>query len=344
MVAKLKKFIDLARQVVPAKSTLTAVKSVLIRNNKITVTDIQHRLEYDIDISNTLTIPFTYIMKIIKYKPSFLEITPGQIISDNSTLTFENKKIDDFPVLIDSEYTSVDVWNHDNIKQFYLLKKFVSKDELKPALTYVQINKTEHIKCIATDGHILREIKNIISSSDDNYHLYLTPKTLDILLCFKKNIDVYISSEFYRFESQGFVFYQGVFKDNYPETNKVIPTTFTGSVNVNTKELLSAITLSLPFTHPKSHVGVINIKPSTLNIICTDMGVNTLWKSEVNFLSQEGEPIEIGFNLKYVETALKDIQSKHITLKYNNPTSAMVLTNNSHEICLIMPIRIEEKK
>ena len=270
-----------------------------------------------------------------------LEIQPGCITTDINKLIFLQRNIEEYPIIEHSDFTNVDIWDNDTIKQFSTMRRFISTDELKPALNRVQIVKDKSITVTATNGHILKKITDIKSSGKQKYNIYLTQRSIDILRGFKKEISVSLSKEYYCFECLGFKLYQRIINEKYPDTTSIIPCEFTGKTKVRKLRLLTALSISLPFTHPKTKLGVFNIEKEKMCIISIDRDEQTEFDYCLDSEKQKGDKIQIGFNLKYMETLLKNMDSTFITLKYNNPLSAMVIINNSHEMSLIMPVRIE---
>lgn len=341
MIIKLKQFISLARLIVPLKATQAVLQSACLSDNKISVTDLEHRFEMEYPLSTPCFIPFKYLQKIIRMKPCMLEIQPGRIRTEINKLNFKQSNIEKYPVIEHTDFTLVDVWDNNIVKQFSTLRRFISTDELKPVLNRVQIIKDESITATATNGHILKEITDITSRSNQKYSIYLTQRSIDILCGFKKEISVSISKEYYCFECLGFKLYQRLINEKYPDTTSIIPCEFTGKAKVRKLQLLTALSISLPFTHPKTKLGVFNIEKENLCIASINKEEQTEFDYCLDNEEQEGDKIQIGFNLKFMETLLKNMNSEYTTLKYNNPLSAMVITNNSHEMCLIMPIRLE---
>ncbi|MBC8255801.1 MAG: hypothetical protein H8E85_00645, partial [Candidatus Marinimicrobia bacterium] len=263
MIEKLHRFIEMARSIVPVKSTLPILECVCVKDGRISVSDLQHRVQMDIDDDRSYLIPFKVLQKVIKTKPSSLSI---DVCSDKHTILFDGKSIscpamdvDEYPALPEGDFRSLCSLDIALIKILRSQCDFVSKDDLKPALNNVHLVKNGSGNMVATDGHLLRVLSDIKLDGKKGYTADLSPKLIGLLLQQKRSVTLSMSSGHIRFDCGNVSIYQSRVTERYPDTKSVIPQESTGSSIVSRYNLLKLIKDATPFSHPKSKLGKVEI-------------------------------------------------------------------------------------
>jgi len=358
MLKTLMRFIPLAQNIINRKSTLPILEQVCIRDGYIQATDLETTVRMKINSDSNYTIPFSLLKTILKSRPQKLEVEvleEGKVTIqyDNRRITFESLDTDEFPALPTGRFKAVGQWPKEVIRKLYEQLTFASSDELKPALTGVYLHQNKVLTSCATDGHVLRWIKNIdpevLGKLKNNFTGIIPRKSLQILSrIVKGNVNVAVSKTYLRLRlNKDTEIFIRLIDDKYPDYKSVIPGKFSGSAKLNRKDLQSLITDALPFVNRETKLGAFTVN-GNMAVAVEDAERNIQWDSGLPVIKQSGADITIGINLAYLEKILKSISSEEVLWQYGSPISASILTGANdkslNEINLIMPIRLKESE
>ncbi|MBC8525018.1 MAG: DNA polymerase III subunit beta, partial [Chlorobium phaeobacteroides] len=95
-----------------------------------------------------------------------------------------------------------------------------------------------------------------------------------------------------------------------------------------------------------SNIGDIrfSISPSTMKLTAENINEGESAQEDLA-CSYDNEPIEIGFNSKFIEAALAHIDDDSLIVELSTPTTAVILKpekekENENMMILVMPVRI----
>jgi DNA polymerase-3 subunit beta len=349
MLEKLHRFIEMARSIVPVKSTLPILECVCVNGGKISVSDLQHSVEMDLDDNRSYLIPFKVLSKVIKTKPGNLSVEVGSykhtILYDGKSISCPAINIEEYPALPEGDFRSLGSIDMALLKMLRSQCDFVSKDDLKPALNNVHLVKNGSGSMVATDGHLLKVLSDIKLDGQKGYTADLSPKLIGLLLKQKRSAMLSMSSKHIRFDCGSVSIYQNRSSEKYPDTDSVIPKDSSGSSIVSRDELKKLVRDATPFSHPETKLGKVEIGGDSLSIMTNNPEDGTTWNGSCDLKRNDGDSIVIGFNLQYLDKLVRGIDGDDIMLKYNTPLTAMLLSplekNGYGELGLIMPIRLE---
>ncbi len=346
MVTKFTLFLALARKIIPRKATLPILTHICFDDGKVMASDLNNTLVMKTDLSQSFTIAFELLNKIMKQKPQSLEFTTEgervQLQYDNRKVTFTSLDVEDFPELQENVNERLDTWDQDIIKLFNSQSAYVSHDELKPVLNGVFIKSNGSIETCATDGHVLRLIKSE-SKRENNYNLLLRPDTLDMILQGSRGgVEVFESNENYRFViNNGLELFSRKIDSAYPDYENVIPKKLDDEVTFRYVDFLNLIKASKPFTNKETHLVELTCEDNQLSLSVIDEDVS--WKGFIPLLSDEVSPCRFGFDAAYLEKLLSGVCGDTITWCHNGPESASLFSGNTDAINLIMPVRLARR-
>jgi len=359
MLQTLKRFLPVAQKVINRKPTLPILEHICIRDGFITATDLETTVRMKIDTDSSYTIPLTLLMTILKARPKKLEVEvldQGKVVIqyDTRRITFQSLDTEEFPAVPFGRFRAVGQWSKEVIRKLYEQLSFASTDELKPALTGVYLYQNKVLSSCATDGHVLRWIKNIdpeaLSKLKNSFQGIIPRKSLQILSrIVKGNAIVAVTKTHLRLKlNKDIELFIRLIVEKYPDYKSVIPGQFLGSVKLSRKALQSLITDALPFANPETKLGAFTVNAGDIATIVEDAERNIQWSSALPVNAQSGDDITIGLNLTYLEKILKGISEDEVLWEYGSPLSAGILTGvngkTTDEINLIMPIRLTERK
>ncbi|MBC8400923.1 MAG: DNA polymerase III subunit beta [Candidatus Marinimicrobia bacterium] len=358
MLETLRRFMPLAQNIINRKSALPILEQICIRDGYIIATDLETTVRMRIDAGINYTIPLTLLKTILKVRPKKLEVEVFEenkvvITYDTRRITFESLDTDEFPALPSGRFRAVGQWPKEVIRKLYEQLSFASTDELKPALTGVYLHQNKVLTSCATDGHVLRWIKNVdqgtLSKLKNNFTGIIPRKSLQILSrIVKGNVNAAASKTHLRLKlNKDTEVFTRLIDGKYPDYKSVIPSEFSGSARLDRTALQALITDALPFVNRETKLGAFTVN-GDLAVSVEDEERNIQWDSVLPINTQSGKNITIGLNLAYLEKILKCLSTDEVLWQYGSPISAGILTGvnskSPNDINLIMPIRLKESE
>lgn len=200
----------------------------------------------------------------------------------------------------------------------------VSTNESTPILTGVLWKMEEgKLKLIGCDRHRLAQREMLIDKNSliqlDN--IVISGKTLNELsrIIPEDNllVDILVSDNQVLFRMNRVLFYTRILDGTYPDTSKLIPSSYETELTVNTQHLIDAVDRAyLLSREEKTKIVRMNtIDDHTIEISSSSAEVGKITEV-VEIKEFTGEPIKISFNSKYMLDALKAIDSKVVRIGF----------------------------
>lgn len=305
-------------------------------------TDLQSYVSVNIDVETSLStticvdcIQFINILKGFGDADTELDVKNNQLIikSGKSKYKLPIVHSEDFPkppTITTEEIQEVD---SDVIKNAINSTLFAtSKDDLRPAMCGIFFDKD---KVVSTDAHKLVRVDleqplNINAILPGNACRFLA-------LTISDNITI-ATSKTNLFATWGnCTFSTRLVDERYPDYNAVIPNTHNSRIIIETKHFIDILSrLALTSNKQTSQIKLSLGTECTATSCDVDLsleGVETL------NCQYEGEPLEIGFNGKFLLESLRTIQDTVIKINLISPNKAVVI-ECYNKIVLVMPVMI----
>lgn len=235
----------------------------------------------------------------------------------------------------------------------------VSKEEtLRPAMTGVFLQfKPTHANMVATDSYRLSRAKTAAENEDfpEDFEIILPSRMVDLLK--RADSEAIISPIIVngritraRFDVGNTTYVSRLIEEKFPPYESVIPDTCEFEATIDRKELLSAIKRVSIFSSVISKQIRLHFMKNNVALAADDDETGSSAKETLN-CDYPGEEIEIGFNYKYLEEALQNLedddnendQVKMFFSEPNKPALVKPLENVKDQLMLIMPVRISER-
>lgn len=228
--------------------------------------------------------------------------------------------------------------------------------EKKPILTGVNFkNAAGKLIATATDSFRLsQKITNIDDYKD--FNITIPSKSLDELLKaldnYNDNITLYFSSNKLLIKYKNVCFQTRLLDGNYPDTSKLIPSTFPIIIKFQKDDLMDAVervSLLSPRDKEKDKeitysIIKLAIKKDRIIEVSTNNASVGDAKEEIipNALEANG-PITIGFSSRYLIEALRSFQSTEISLNLSGEVRPFIIRGDkdSNLTQLILPVRMD---
>lgn len=350
--------------VVPSKSTLPILENILFElagnSLRLTATDLEIYMSVELAVGGKqdgrLAIPAKRLNETVRALPNMdLEIT-AEHATNKITLKTEQgeykmsgETAENFPVELKVKgQTTLEI---DSALFKGMISKAifaVSTDELRPAMmgVFMQWRETE-LRVVATDGHrLVRVIQSEISKTKTDREVVIPAKALNLL---SKSLDsgtvnITLGEANVMFEFAEFQLVSRIIDERYPNYESVIPLDNDKKMTVTRQGLLAAVRRCALYSNSITNQIRLLISDSELKISAEDIDFGGEAK-EVIPCKFSSEPMEIGFNARYVEDALTHVDTDEIEFEFSSPTRAGVIrpsngVENQDVLLLIMPVRL----
>jgi DNA polymerase-3 subunit beta len=351
---------------VAKKSVLPIIENlkfdVTPSNVTITSTDLENFILTTIpcsaDESFSFLLPASELKLIEKLDKGSLTIaldseSGNAIIStSDETVNVAVDDADDYPVTPATNKTLlIAVFAKEFVDELKGCLDFVSKDDLRPAMTGVNmLIEDGRIELCATDAHLMRVAKlsgdNITDAACLSF--IINSKQCKLLTGFKKvdkvclemqSIDSKTYSVFTFNESDVDVKIIGRNIDaRFPDYQRVIPTSHLTEVTVNKNELGKRIDKAVLYANPTTMQGVFSIN-GNVKLTSKDVDYKKEYSCEMPHVFKVGEDLEIGFNMGFMKKILSHVEGENVMMKMSYPSKPAII-EEGNTLMLIMPVLI----
>ncbi len=331
----------------------------------LTGSDTYISIEIKIPVSEDLTVgstgsivlPARFFSEIIRRLPGkefSLEVKESfqtQIISENSEFTINGLDANNYPRLPEIPDESSFVISGKTFREIINETQFaVATQESRLVLTGVHFTfSPDKIHAVATDSHRLSSralaLENGPQSKTD---LIIPGKSLlelaRIIGETNPEIRVCPGENQVLFEIGNILFYSRLLEGSYPDTERLIPTDSTTTVEFDLMELSSALDRASLLTH----AGRNNVVDLTLDV---DKQIAKLSgesaeignvEEDVGFKKLTGKNLKISFNPDYLRDALKASVTDSVVMSFTQPLRPFTVNPDKSDIDfvqLITPVR-----
>jgi DNA polymerase-3 subunit beta len=225
----------------------------------------------------------------------------------------------------------------------------VSTDELRPAMTGILVQLGEaQVTFVATDGHRLLRYRRQDVGAGQTANLIIPRKAFNLLKSSLPSeatpvrVEFNQSNAFFSFNQMRLVC--RLIDERYPDYENVIPVSNPNKLTINRAELLNSVKRISIYSNKTTHQVRLNLKSATLVISAEDLDFSNEAK-ETLVCQYDGEDMEIGFNARFLQEMLSNIDSEEITLELSTPNRAGLLmpaqADESESILmLVMPVML----
>lgn len=310
-----------------------------------------------VDSTGSIVLPARFFSEIIRRLPGkefSLEVKESfqtQIISENSEFTINGLDANNYPRLPEIPDESSFVISGKTFREIINETQFaVATQESRLVLTGVHFTfSPDKIHAVATDSHRLSSralaLENGPQSKTD---LIIPGKSLlelaRIIGETNPEIRVCPGENQVLFEIGNILFYSRLLEGSYPDTERLIPTDSTTTVEFDLMELSSALDRASLLTH----AGRNNVVDLTLDV---DKQIAKLSgesaeignvEEDVSFKKLTGKNLKISFNPDYLRDALKASVTDSVVMSFTQPLRPFTVNPDKSDIDfvqLITPVR-----
>ena len=331
---------------------------------KLTASDLESTMTSVIELDNvegegSVAVPAKILLETLKLMPDMPLVFA--IDSENNILKFSSANgeygapcfpSDEYPVVKPIvEPKSFDI-------RASVLQRAISKtifatgnDELRPNMMGVLCElSADNITFVATDAHKLVRYRNEEVKTEEFSSFILPKKPIAHLKNILGNADtVHVeyseNTHHIRFAFGTFELYSSLKEGKYPNYEAVIPKENPNILTIGRDEFLKSIRRLGNYSSQSTFQVRLSLGETGLNLTAEDMDFS--YKGAENIQCEyQGEPMEIGFNSRFLREVIENIDADNIQMSFSKPQRAALISPtvqhdvNEDVLMLIMPVML----
>ena len=310
-----------------------------------------------VDSTGSIVLPARFFSEIIRRLPGkefSLEVKESfqtQIISENSEFTINGLDANNYPRLPEIPDESSFVISGKTFREIINETQFaVATQESRLVLTGVHFTfSPDKIHAVATDSHRLSSrALTLENGPQTKTDLIIPGKSLlelaRIIGETDPEIKVCPGENQVLFEIGNILFYSRLLEGSYPDTERLIPTDSTTTVEFDLMELSSALDRASLLTHAGRNNVVdltLDTEKQSAKLSGESAEIGNV-EEDVSFKKLEGENLKISFNPDYLRDALKASVTDSVIMDFTQPLRPFTVNPDKTDINfvqLITPVR-----
>ena len=365
--ATLLKAVSQAQSVVERRNTIPILANVLIEAEGDTVTfratdldiEVLDRAPAQVERAGATTVSAVTLHEIVRKLPDGalvqladdsaagrLTVTAGRSNFNLATLPKE-----DFPVMASSEYATNFSAKAETLRKLFDKSKFaISTEETRYYLNgvYMHVSDSEEgrvLRCVATDGHRLARIDAPVPEGAEAMPGVIVPrKTVGELRKLLDDDDmdiaVSVSETKVRFATPDITLTSKVIDGTFPDYSRVIPTGNTRRLEVDATEFAKAVDRVATVSSERSRAVKLQLDEDrlVLSVNAPDSGA----AEEELAVAYGDEPLEIGFNAKYLLEIASQVDRENAVFMFNSSGDPTLMREGGDmsAVYVVMPMRV----
>lgn len=307
-----------------------------------------------IDICGDIVVSGKYIYEIIKKLPNEIinieEVMESKLYinTSNSSFNLNCNNASDFPMLDLEDNKNPITISKKMFKSIINQTLFAtSTQESRPALTGLNFKIEGNVlECVATDSYRLaKKIIDLDTSVSEKINIIIPTKNLNELVKLfsdeEGDLELHIFNNKVIFKFNSIIMLSRLVNGTYPDTSKLIPTSFSTTMKVKLSDLYNAIDRASLLTN-ESDKNTIKLEcfGSSIKLSSNIPEIGNV-EETVSLIDTIDEGFRIAFSSKYMIDALKSFESDEVELLFNGEVKPIIVKEASSDslIQLILPIR-----
>lgn len=343
------------------RATMPVLSHVLVtlKNSKIEIsaTDLETTMstwcEAQVEKEGSLAIPARKLFEIVKELPDGeIEVEEignhwVEIRSSSANFKIAGLPSEDFPIV--PELHSENLFSVESFLIEDMISKTifaVSPDELRRNLAgiYFEESGEKNLRLVSTDGHRLSLVEKKIDGGVKFDKGFVVPKKgvaeLRKVLRLSDTVRIGVGDNFFMAEGENIVLIARLIDADFPDYKQVTPEVTKVTISIGRDELLSALKRVSILSSEKTRSVKLNIEKGAMTLISVSPEFGEAKESIT--LDYDGEPVELGFNARYLMDVLEAITQEKVQIGLIDELSPAVIRPDDDEIYMsvIMPMRV----
>ncbi len=365
--ATLLKALSQAQSVVERRNTIPILANVLIEAEgnqaslRATDLDIEvvDRIPAMVERAGATTVSAVMLHEIVRKLPDGALVSLAadasagrlQVTAGRSSFNLATLPREDFPVMASSEYSSNFKAPAPVLRRLFDKAKFaISTEETRYYLNGVYMHTARGedgpvLRCVATDGHRLARIDAELPAGAEAMPGVIVPrKTVAELRKLLDDDDaviaVSVSETKVRFATPEVTLTSKVIDGTFPDYSRVIPVNNQRRLEVDAAEFAKAVDRVATVSSERSRAVKLSLDEDrlVLSVNSPDSGA----AEEELAVAYGDEPLEIGFNAKYLLEIAAQVDRENAVFLFNSAGDPTLMRegNDTSAIYVVMPMRV----
>ncbi len=365
--ASLLKAVSQAQSVVERRNTIPILANVLIEASgdvvsfRATDLDIEvvDKTNAQVEQAGATTVNAVMLHEIVRKLPDGALIqladdpASGRLTvqAGRSKFSLATLPKEDFPVMASSDYDANFSAPAPVLRRLFDKSKFaISNEETRYYLNGVYMHVAEAdgrkvLRCVATDGHRLARIDADLPEGAENMPGVIVPRKTVAELGKLLNDDdmqiaVSVSETKVRFATPDITLTSKVIDGTFPDYTRVIPVGNSRKLEVDAAEFAKAVDRVATVSSERSRAVKLALDEDRLilSVNAPDSGA----AEEELAVAYGDEPLEIGFNAKYLLEIANQVDRENAVFMFNSSGDPTLMRegNDTSAVYVVMPMRV----
>ncbi len=365
--ATLLKAVSQAQSVVERRNTIPILANVLIEAEGGDVTfratdldiEVVDKMPAMVEQAGATTVNAVTLHEIVRKLPDgalvalSADAAAGRLTIEAGRSNFNLATLpkEDFPVMASSEYASNFAVSAPVLRRLFDKSKFaISTEETRYYLNGVYLHVADAdggrvLRAVATDGHRLARVDaDLPMGAEDMPGVIVPRKTVGELRKLldddEAQIAVSVSETKVRFATPGITLTSKVIDGTFPDYSRVIPVGNARKMEVDAAEFARAVDRVATVSSERSRAVKLQLDEDrlVLSVNAPDAGA----AEEELAVAYGDEPLEIGFNAKYLLEIASQVDRENAVFLFNSSSDQALMRegNDTSAIYVVMPMRV----
>lgn len=354
------------QSIVERRGTIPVLGNVKLQaaDGKLTLTGtdmdvaLTEKVACDIKKEGAVTVPAHTFYDIMRKLPDGAQVDISDkegsrvvIKCGQSKFNLATLPVDEFPAMTDGEFAHEFTLGSADCKS--LLEKpayAMSTEETRYYLNGIYFHAAQSegvdvLRTVATDGHRLARTEVALPSGAKGMPGVIIPrKTIQelrkILEGADSEVSISVSETKIRFVYNSAVLTSKLIDGNFPDYDRVIPSGNDKMMEVECKQFSSAVDRVSIITSERSRAVKVSLGANSVLFTANSSEQGTA--TEEIKVSYSSDPIEIGFNSRYMLEMMQQIEGDIVQMFFNDAASPVLVkdTSDAGSLYVIMPMRV----
>lgn len=228
------------------------------------------------------------------------------------------------------------------LKSFDKAVKFISKDDLRPAMQHVCITCENYtVEVVATDAHKLYQSKKFECSQKERIELLVSESAAKKIAKIKPGNDI---TEIHILEGERIMIEGEIFDmftdTHFPNYRCVIPT-YESSMTFEKDKFVANVKKVLPYANKCT--GQVNFHLNgSISLHTQDIDYSFECDADMPYISKDFPDTDIAFNGKFLVDAMGIFKDKTVKMYTNGVNTQAAIFSNDIESVLVMPLMMND--
>jgi DNA polymerase III subunit beta len=353
------------QSVVERRNTIPILSNVLLQAGdgqlKLTATDLDieivESVAAEVGQSGATTVPAHMLYDIVRKLPDGAQLELDQagdgqrvaIFAGKSRFALQALPHEDFPDLAAGEFPNRFEIKATDLKGLIEKTRFaISTEETRYYLNGIYLHEVatgNMLRAVATDGHRLAQAQIARPEGAKGMPGVIVPRktVLEVVKLFETvdgTVEVALSASKIRFAAGDLVLTSKLIDGTFPDYERVIPRNNDKKLEIDTKTFASAVDRVSTISMEKGRA--VKLQIGSGKLILTVNNPDSGSAEEELSCEYEADPIDIGFNSRYLMDVAGQVKSDQMTFQLADAGSPTIVRdpNDEQALYVLMPMRV----